>query len=257
MADRTALEDERDFCLRSLRDLDAERDAGDLSDDDYAALRDAYVARAAAALRALDAPPAPSSVAVVASNGHVAHDEPSDPPARRRRRPGRRSVLIGVAVVAVLGGIAGAVVAGSSPRQQGEEITGQALGAQAEAQTIQAATTAAAKGDTVTALKDYQKVLQGNPTQVEALTGEGWILAQTQQPAYLQQGIGLLGQAERASPSYPPAHLYRGISLLSEDDYTDAIPELQWYLAHNPDPSLVKQVRQALLQAQSKAKAAG
>ena len=35
-----ALEEERDLLARSLRDLDAEHTAGDLSDGDYATLRD-------------------------------------------------------------------------------------------------------------------------------------------------------------------------------------------------------------------------
>ena len=56
-----ALEDERDFCLRSLRDLDAEWEAGDIDAADYRALKDAYTARAAAALHALDGRPAAAS----------------------------------------------------------------------------------------------------------------------------------------------------------------------------------------------------
>ena len=50
--DRLAeLEDERRFLLRSLRDLDAEHDAGDVDEDDYATLRDGYTKRAADVLR--------------------------------------------------------------------------------------------------------------------------------------------------------------------------------------------------------------
>ena len=40
--------------MRSLRDLDAEWEAGDIDAADYRALKDAYTARAAAALHALD-----------------------------------------------------------------------------------------------------------------------------------------------------------------------------------------------------------
>lgn len=42
-----ALEEQRDFLLRSLTDLDREHDAGDLDDHDHAELRDDYTARAA------------------------------------------------------------------------------------------------------------------------------------------------------------------------------------------------------------------
>jgi hypothetical protein len=58
-----AIEDERDFCLRSLRDLDAEWEAGDIDAADYRALKDAYTARAAAALHALDGRPASTAAA--------------------------------------------------------------------------------------------------------------------------------------------------------------------------------------------------
>ena len=65
----------------------------------------------------------------------------------------------------------------------------------------------------------------------------------------------MLQQAEQADPTYAPAHVYRGIGLLSEDDYADAIPELKWYLAHNPDPQLAPRVRAALQQAEAQAAA--
>ena len=51
-SDDTHEGDEVDFLLRSLDDLDAEHDAGDLDDDDYQLLRDGYTARAAEVLRA-------------------------------------------------------------------------------------------------------------------------------------------------------------------------------------------------------------
>ncbi len=47
-----ALEEERRFLLRSLADLEREREAGDVDDVDYRELRDGYTVRAAATLRA-------------------------------------------------------------------------------------------------------------------------------------------------------------------------------------------------------------
>ena len=49
-----ALEQQRDFLLASLRDLDREHDAGDLDDIDHQTLRDDYTARTAEVLRAID-----------------------------------------------------------------------------------------------------------------------------------------------------------------------------------------------------------
>ena len=48
-----ALEEQRDFLLSSLADLDREHEAGDLDDDDYEALRDDYTSRAATVLEEL------------------------------------------------------------------------------------------------------------------------------------------------------------------------------------------------------------
>jgi hypothetical protein len=51
--DLIALAEERDFLLSSLRDLDAEHDAGDIDDVDYETLRDDYTVRTAQVLRAI------------------------------------------------------------------------------------------------------------------------------------------------------------------------------------------------------------
>jgi tetratricopeptide (TPR) repeat protein len=54
-ADLETLEQEREFLLRSLADLDAEYEAGDIDDDDYRTLTDDYTVRAATVLRAIEA----------------------------------------------------------------------------------------------------------------------------------------------------------------------------------------------------------
>jgi hypothetical protein len=284
VADRQALEEERDFCLRSLKDLDAEFAAGDIDEGDYQALRDSYTVRAAAALRRLSGVPPTTAATLSAApavNGSAhrdgahrdgahrdgAHRDASEQDASRRdtppqpggrpRRPAgplwRRRAAVAVGAVLITAGACWAVVASSATRLPGEEITGKALGSEQVAAQLLAAQKALSKGDDVSALKAYQKILASQPDQPEALTGEGWLLAQTQQPALLNQGLGMLARAERAAPQYAPAHLYRGIALLSEDDYADAVPELQWYLDHSPDPQLAPKVRQALQQAEAKA----
>jgi hypothetical protein len=299
--DRLALEEERDFCLLSLRDLEAERDAGDIDAGDYVALRSSYVARAAAALRALgtdegaDAHPDPlaalqvevdaeaipprngdqavgslsardsgteeSSRVTSRADGSVpgrdsAESPGDDTPARPPRFSRRRALVAGVGVAVIAGAAAWSVVASSATRLPGQEITGQSLGTEAVARSLQQAQQAADRGNGVSAMKDYEKILKADPTQPEALTGAGWLLAQTQQPPLLRQGLAMLASAEQADATYVPAHLYRGIALLSEDDYSDAIPELRWYLGHDPDPQLAGRIRQALQQAETKAAAA-
>jgi cytochrome c-type biogenesis protein CcmH len=164
-----------------------------------------------------------------------------------------RAALIGLAVCLIAGGAGWAVAASSNTRLPGQTITGQALGSQAIAEDMQTAQADAARGNAVAAIKEYQKILRADPNQVDALTGEGWLLVQTAEPSLLQQGIGLLGSAEQSDPSYPPAHLYRGLAFLGEADYSDAIPEFQWYLGHNPDPTVGPEVRQDLREAQAAA----
>lgn len=183
----------------------------------------------------------------------VGLDEKAGPPPRRQQW--LRGIVIGLGVCLIAAGAGWAVAATSSTRLPGQTITGQALGSEAIAQDMQTAQADAAKGNGVAAIKEYQKILQADPNQVDALTGEGWLLVQTAQPSLLQQGIQLLASAERSDPSYAPAHLYRGVAFLSEADYSDAIPEFQWYLSHQPDPTVAGPVRQELQEAEAGAKA--
>jgi hypothetical protein len=58
---RRNLEEQRDFLLASLRDLERERIVGDVDDADYQALRSSYTARAADIIRRIEGG-APGSV---------------------------------------------------------------------------------------------------------------------------------------------------------------------------------------------------
>lgn len=168
-----------------------------------------------------------------------------------RPRSWTRVAVAGAGVVFIAGGASWAVAASSGTRLPGQEITGRSLGPEELAAELQSAQNDEARNDVPDAITHYQKVLAAQPGQVQALTGEGWLLAGTGQPSFLQRGLGLLQAAEKASPGYAPAHLYRGLALLSEGDYGDSAPEFQWYLAHNPDPQLMTQVRKALSQAEA------
>ena len=100
MSDRSheQLEAERDFPLKSLDDLEAERAAGGIDDDSYRALHDDYTARAAATIRALrdgvDARPTASATSwqrrtlVIGANG---------PRAARRRIGHGETLAVGTA----------------------------------------------------------------------------------------------------------------------------------------------------------------
>jgi hypothetical protein len=266
------LEEERDFLLRSLHDLEAEHDAGDIDDLDYRTLKDDYTTRAAATLRALDPSLAPEETeepeleddpgdSASASDSDSEPDlrdavrSDGDPQARggfkgwlRRRR---RRVLVGAAVVVVGAGIAFGVMVNSSQRQAGEEITGQGVGAgQVEAELVKAQD-AEDKGNDQAALADARSILTSDPTQPQALTIEGWLLVQTRQAKLVTQGMADLHTAEDIDPSFVEPHVYLASAYLSEGDNRDAIPELKWYLAHKPDPALAPKVRASLDQAEA------
>ena len=167
-------------------------------------------------------------------------------------RLGHPKLVAAGALTALVAALASwAVVHSSSTRLPGETVSGQAVGPEVILADLDKARAYVSKGDVLDAVKSYQKVLSVDPTQVNALTEEGWLLVQTGEPALLQQGIAMMRSAEQSNPAFSEAHLYRGLALLSEDDYSDAIPELQWYLAHSPDPQLVAKVGTALRQAQA------
>jgi len=310
----TALAEERDFLLSSLRDLEAEHDAGDLADTDYATLKRDYTARAAAVLDALDAldspgsgasdseapgseasgseasgnetsgnagaprtevsgsadapdvaapetpagaespgPPGGSADPQGPTDGSDVAEDPPGPPAgpawSRRQRQAIWAAAFVVAGTAIGWGIHSATTA----RAPGDTVSGlQSTGTgAATTQLLSAAEQAAADGDVLTAIQDYQRVLQSDPSQVQALAGEGWLLVQTQQTSLVAQGAGLLKAAELADPTYGPAHVYRGLTLYSQGDDRGAVAEFQYYLGHNPDPSLTPRVRQVLAEAQA------
>ncbi len=211
-----ALEEQRAFLLRSLEDLEREHDAGDVDDDDYAALKDDYTARAAAVIRAID--------------GRRAGRSAARPP----RSWGR--VAATVAVVALLGIVAGVLVARSSgSRAPGDVATGgidessRDLILRAQQLTGQAQT-ALQEGDGQAAVEAYRgaidaydQALELQPANVEAMTYRGWLLhnlalqaAGTAAAADLDaSALEWLTRAVDTDPTYADARVFR--ALLHED----------------------------------------
>ena len=134
------------FLLRSIDDLEREHDAGDVDEHDFAALRDGYVARAAAVLREID-------------EGKAAL-----PP--KRRRPGRASSPSSPSPSPSPRSPAGwsparpaSATTAPPPRwPPADEVT----------QQLSLARSAPAAGDAATAIQAYQRVLQLDPQNIEA-----------------------------------------------------------------------------------------
>ena len=206
-----ALEEQRDFLLRSLEDLEREYAAGDVDDVDYAALKDDYTARAASVLKAIE-----SRRTILDA-------------ARRPRRWGLIAATIAALVVFGLG--AGWLVAASSGhREPGDTISGDirqsSIDQLAQANDyISQASAAQQAGDSnaaVTAyqnaLDSYRKVLDAQPDNTEALTYRGWLLhvlalqASDDIAQQLDQdALTSINRAITVDPTYADARIFRAI----------------------------------------------
>lgn len=224
--DLLALEEQRDFLLRSLEDLEREREAGDLADDDYATLRDDYTVRAAEALRALEA-----------ARGDAA---PPPAPPRRRRTV---AVFAGVILFAVVAGLVAASAMGS--RQAGETATGGISTRQSPSQRAQACIPKIQTEGPGEAIPCFQAVLDDDPRNVVALTWLGWAidLAVTgggltgEQAQELQaSSSALVDRALEVNPDYSYARAFRAVLAFRHGDPARAKEYLADFEANKPSP---------------------
>ncbi len=216
--DRSELEQERDFLLRSIDDLDREFEAGDLDAADHRTLRDDYTARAASVLHALEADASTSEAA------------PAEAGAAERRPPWR---TIGIAVaVCALAGLAGLAVArAAGDRSSGEQATGgvaQSLGQQLASCLILSQTAE----EPVDVLECYDAILTEHPANVEALTYRGWYLvSRVDLPAFAWDD---LAEAVAVAPEYPDARVFRAIALQRMCRPEEALAELEVFDSLDP-----------------------
>jgi hypothetical protein len=223
--DLAALEEERAFLLRSLRDLDAEHAAGDVDEHDYETLRDGYTKRAADVLRAIDEGKARL---------------PTRNPVGWSRR-----LAIAAAVVAVAVGVGVVVARSSGDRLSGEEITGDAPGGSVSSMLAEARLLRAA--DPVAAMQLYGEVLERQPDHPEALTYSGWLLLfvgrQSGDPAVVAEAVDgarqKLDEASAADPGYADPHCYLAIIAAEQDvDAATARTEAEACLELGPPADL-------------------
>src|SRR2546421_5167420 len=232
--------EERDFLLRSLRDLDAERAAGDIDEEDYVQLKDEYTARAAAVIRAMDTP-APTQ---------------SAEPAPRRRS---WKVPIAVTVVVALGGLAGWAVASSAgDRSAGQSITGSVPAATTQdpiqAKLAQAQQLAGQKR-ILDAVKLYDSVLKDQPNQPQALAQKGWLLFLA---GLVDPALDSVTKATAAAPSYPDAHFFRAMILChGKHDGPGAIAEFRAFFGNVPPQGFPKDLQDQVQGELDKAMAGG
>jgi tetratricopeptide (TPR) repeat protein len=201
-----ALEEQRDFLLGSLDDLEREHEAGDVDDVDYRVLKSDYTARAAAVLRAIE-------------DGEVRFAQ-----ARPQRSWTR---LVGViAIVALVAIGAGVLLARASGTRGGNDQISGDIRLTNRDRLLQAQDQLAGEDpDPVAALELFDEVLTTDPDNVEALTYRGWTLALSGLTA---EGLTWLDRAVAADPGYPDARALRAVVLANGMNRpADALADLE------------------------------
>lgn len=253
---REQLEGERDFLLKSLDDLEAERAVGGIDDESYRALHDDYTARAAATIRAL-------------RDGVDAR--PATAPKSWRRRI---LVVGGIIAFAVLAGVTLAYALGA--RLPGQTASGNTSGSGGRKPSVEerrarleAAVAANPKdvanrlllarfleadNDLSGALEQYDAVIATDPNNAEAYAQSGRLLYLTAGKAPAADAAPLvtraterLDRAVELDPDYADARFFRAIVRANEySDFLGAQSDLQRYLLAEPNGTFAGQARQLL-----------
>lgn len=216
----TPLEEQRDFLLGSLEDLEREHAAGDVDEHDYLALKDDYTARAAAALRAVEA----------------GRTRAASAPRRSRRQVAL--VALGVGAFAAVAGVLVAQTVGR--RDAGEVITGDVR--QSVTEKLNEAGRRGGAGELDAAIALYDEVLKDEPGNAEAITYKGWMLTLSGQT---EQGLSALLRAATTNPSYPDVHAFLAVVLFRNGLVEQADNELDRLAALNP-PAAIRELTAGL-----------
>jgi tetratricopeptide (TPR) repeat protein len=265
--DRESLEIERDFLLRSLDDLEAERAVGNVDDGTYRELHDDYTARAAAVIRSLDAD---TDLTV-----------PDRPPASNLARA---LTVTGVVTFAIVAAFVLAHAIGQ--RHPGQTITGNnqvASGPTAPGVDPGPALTAAARehprsfaariayaryllatrdfGDAVLQFGAAARIDPSRPEPPAYAAWAGALVAQqvpdaTTHRSLLSASLERLNEVISSHPKYPDAYALKGVILFDfEQDARHAVPSFQRFLLLTDEANpLRSQVLDFLAQAEKAAR---
>jgi len=227
-----SLEEEREFLLNSLRDLERELEAGDVDQDDYNALRDGYIARAASLTRELEG----------AESTDTADDEQESRSRRWLRGVVASAVVLGLAVAA------GWWVADQSgQRLPGQSATG---GIELSSSVRLSLARSLNFSDPARAIELYSDVLKIEPDNVEALTYRSWLLSlsavgaseDVRDVAYAT-AVQDMSRAIEIDETYPDPHCFLGIVFFRLlDDADRAKPLLDTCRALNPPHEVLSYV---------------
>ena len=264
---RRQLEEERDFLMQSLDDLELEHESGGIDDESYAELHDDYTARAAGVIRTLR-----DGVDVTAA-----------PPPRSKSQTRRRVVLISVVLVfAIAAGTSLAYALGA--RLPGQTSSGNSAAAPSTTNAAQAALSTKIdglqkkvnaspddydlrlelarayeeNGDLANAIKQSDAAISINVNRPEAHANAARLiyLASEVAPApdakntLIAQALAGFTKAIEVGPDYPDSYYFRAVlySQSSLRDYARAQVDLQNYLVKAPNGTWAPLARQLLAQ---------
>jgi tetratricopeptide (TPR) repeat protein len=244
---RQELLDEAEYVQRSIEDLESERTAGELDGTDYEALHFRYAERA----RELD-----DALGQLNDDGSA---ELSDAtavaaPATRlgRRRwlatPRGRLVLgwsaVGSFVLAAL--LVGLSLGGVAPFSSAPSTT-ISVATQIRIELAEAGVLASNR-QIVQAVAVYDRVLELDPNQPEALANGGWLTRlaglSSKNARVISGGDEEIVAAVRTAPGYALARAYDGVALYEDDHRAGAaVNQFRQMLADKPSATLVRSVR--------------
>lgn len=188
----------RERLYDAVRELELEREAGSVSQEEYERIRAAYEGQAVALLQEEQ------------KQGESHPGSPRMPAPTKAEAAGPRpvshrlSLLIPGAIILVVGVGLGFFLAGSlQPRQAGMSITGNV-----PSSSLEAANEAFNRGELRPALEGYKTILENNPHDIEALTQIGVILARAR---HYDDALLAFDQALRVKPNDPRALFEKGL----------------------------------------------
>jgi tetratricopeptide (TPR) repeat protein len=254
---REQLEQERDFLIKSLDDLELEKESGGIDDESYDALHDDYTARLAATLRSLR------------DDVDVA---PKEKPASRSGKRKRVTLIAAVLVFALVAGLMLAYAVGA--RLPGQTSTGNSASS-ATASTSAADKATLAKlgrqitklqkqvdaapddynlrlqlslayeqnGDLLNALKQSDNAITIDANRPEAHANSARLLylissqlpAKSAQQQYIAQALAGFNKAIEVDANYADAYFFRAVLYYAAlQDYARSQTDLQNYLLLDP-----------------------
>jgi tetratricopeptide (TPR) repeat protein len=264
--ERLRLEQERDFLMKSLDDLELEHDSGGIDDESYTQLHDDYTARAAAVIRTL----------------RDGVDARPPPPVRSQRVARTRVAAVAIIVVfAMVAGVSLAFALGA--RLPGQTSSGNTGGStsttngtlgelakqinQLQAQVnaspddfdlrLQLARAYEVNGDVSNALKQSDAAITIDPNRAEGHTNAARLLflaseqvaSESERDQLVAQALAGFDKAIEVNPDFADAYYFRAILYaFASHDYLRAQIDLQNYLVRAPNGQWATQARSLLAQ---------